>query len=236
LGDIHSRKNIDFYDQRAAQYDDLHIFKRENRVHYKKIKKVFEMLELKPGDRVIEIGVGTGIHAQWLTSRVDVHFAGIDVSAGMIRQARHRLSNNKHVDCLVCNAESLPFKDKTFDAAYCSGSLHHITNPEITVGEMARVLKDNGRIVIMEPNRYFPKNLFHALTNPIERNVLKMTLTNLRTWAEKNHMKEIHTSYFIFTPPIPKSFIPMYDKVDNFMEGIPLFNRLSIMLYLSARK
>jgi ubiquinone/menaquinone biosynthesis C-methylase UbiE len=232
----HSRKNIDYYNEQAEIFDESHLFKRENRNHYKKIEKIFELLQLKSGDRVLEIGAGTGIHAKWLTRKLDLHFTGIDVSRGMIDQAFERLGDVKRIEFIVCNAEYLPFKDNSFDAVYCSGSLHHTSNPEMTVEEMTRVVKPDRRLVLMEPNRSFPKNLFHALTNPIERNVLMMTLKNFKNWAKKNRLRNIITSYFIYTPPIPRSLIPLYDRIDNFMEKIPLFKRSSIMLYLCAKK
>src|SRR5262245_16070775 len=79
-------------------------------------KAVLDALQLKPGDRVLEVGVGTGISLP-LYPR-DVRITGIDVSREMLERARGRVARAKltNVDALEeMDAEAMTFPDASFD-------------------------------------------------------------------------------------------------------------------------
>ena len=233
---VHNKINIDYYDSFAKDYDKKHMFGRENRNHLKKIGKITQLLDVTSGDKVLEIGVGSGIHAERLIRSRDVHFTGLDISQGMVGEAGKRLKNFKNVNLVVGKGEELDFKDNTFDGVFCSGTLHHLDNQLQGLKEMVRVVKPGKKIVVMEPNKYFFKNYLRGRFISFERHSLKMTMSNFKRWAKKLPLKDVRISYFIYTPPFPKSMIPFYEKLDKFFLHVPLVRSTSIMLYLSGTK
>ncbi len=232
----HNKINIDYYNKTAEKYDEKHMFGRENRNHLKKIDKIINLLQLKEGDKVLEIGVGSGIHAKRLLQRKNIHFTGLDISEGMINESKKRLSEFKNVELVVSKGEKLNFKDNSFDAVFCSGTLHHLDNQLQGLKEMARVLKPGGRITVMEPNKYFWKNYLRGRFLEFERYSLKMRKKNFEKWAKRLPLEKLQIKNFIYTPPFPKFMIPFYNKLDRFLQKVPLLKSTSIMIYLSGKK
>ncbi|MGC9974905.1 MAG: methyltransferase domain-containing protein [Gaiellaceae bacterium] len=108
-------------------------------------------LELGPGDRLLDVGCGTGAavrEAAALVSRV----VGLDLSPRMIEQARELAAELDNTEFAVGDGEHLPFPDGEFTAVLCSTSIHHFPSPRAAVGEMARVLAPGGRIAIGDAN------------------------------------------------------------------------------------
>lgn len=185
----------EYYNEQAAAFDTGNaIFHRANRNHYKKIDKIMDLLNVAKVDfsngQILEIGMGTGIHAHRLLERYpNVNYIGCDLSCSMIHIAKLRLLPKKEtqVDCkfIIANGEKLPFKDDTFDGVFISGSLHHFSNPFNGFKEAVRVTRPGCRIVVMEPNWIFPTNLLPALCNKYERNILKMQQQNFKKWLQQ---------------------------------------------------
>ena len=197
-----------YYDKKADTFENGLFLKRSNRNHLKKIKKICELLNLndlsRPNSSILEVGVGTGIHAKYLLMQYpDIRYTGIDISKGMINKAKKKLSEvNKvnNITLLVANGERLPYKNNSFDAAYISGSLHHFANPRLGLIELVRVVRRG--IVIMEPNWLFPTNFFAGCTKKVERNILKMSKRNFRKWASDSDIDNTKINNFIYTPPV----------------------------------
>jgi ubiquinone/menaquinone biosynthesis C-methylase UbiE len=104
-----------------------------------------------PTDLALDVACGPGAYSLAMSSRVK--FArGIDLTEEMIRQARifqaERAITNAAFDC--GEAEALPYADATFDLVTCQMSFHHMPKPEEALGEMVRVAKPAGRIVVID--------------------------------------------------------------------------------------
>ena len=117
-------------------------------LHKGRVESV-ERLRLSSGDRVLEIGVGTGINVSLYPRDCDV--TAIDLSAAMLekaarRVARHRLSN---VSLLQMDAETLTFPDDSFDIVYAPYTISVVSDPVKVVHEMRRVCRPGGRFVFL---------------------------------------------------------------------------------------
>jgi len=105
-------------------------------------KGLVELLAARPGERVLDLGCGTG----WLTASISEAGAdvlGVDNSAEMIRHARE---NHPELGFEVADGADLPY-DSRFDAVFSNAALHWIHPPERAVEGIARALRVGGRLV-----------------------------------------------------------------------------------------
>ncbi len=98
---------------------------------------------------VLEVAIGTG--ASLGDYGKDTKITGIDFSEKMLKRARKRAERlGREIDLLEMDAESLQFPDNSFDTVVSSLSLCTIPKPIIALQEMARVCRDDGRILLFE--------------------------------------------------------------------------------------
>lgn len=225
----------DHYREEADKFDALK--RRENRNHLNKIAAIARHLDIQKGDRVLEVGVGTGIHAQHLLKQSygTCSYTGVDLSTDMLDVARKRLHMYPDIQLLEMDGEHLSFPDNTFDSVFISGTLHHLEDFAQGVAELIRVLKPGGRFCIMEPHYFFPTNMFWAHTKAEEVGAKYITRKNLHAW-----LKDLPVTYtldnFAYTPPFPKALLPVFAVLDRMIARIPLLNRFSIMLFVRGTK
>jgi phosphatidylethanolamine/phosphatidyl-N-methylethanolamine N-methyltransferase len=104
----------------------------------------------RPAQRIIEVGVGTGLSLPHF--RADARVTGIDVSAPMLAKARRRVERKKlkQVEALLeMDAENLTFDDNSFDAVLALYVASVVPNPARFAAEMRRVCKPGGTIVVV---------------------------------------------------------------------------------------
>jgi SAM-dependent methyltransferase len=104
--------------------------------------------QLAGSARLLDIGCGTGRFAVLAAERLGARVWGIDASQAMLDQARRR-PGARAVGWRQARAEQLPFKDGWFDAAHAHLVLHLVDDRAAALGEMARVLGDSGRAVVL---------------------------------------------------------------------------------------
>jgi ubiquinone/menaquinone biosynthesis C-methylase UbiE len=113
---------------------------------------VSNLLEIAPGDGVLEVGFGPGVIIQCLSELATAgHVAGIDPSREMVAQARARnvaAIRSGRVDLCQGSVESLPFDDDRFDKAPALNSMQVWPDAVVGLREMRRVMKPGGRIAI----------------------------------------------------------------------------------------
>lgn len=114
---------------------------------------VVDRLDLRPGDRVLEIGCGPGVATRSAVRRVarSGHVIAVDPSETMIRLAAtlSRRSRDR-IQWKPGSAEQLPVEDASVDVAFAVNSWHHWGDHTGALRELDRVLAPNGRVTVVE--------------------------------------------------------------------------------------
>ena len=111
--------------------------------------QAMQRMAIAPGDRILEVGVGTGINLG-LYPR-DCTVTGIDLSDSMLEKAYERVAEKtmRNVRLLEMDASRLTFPDDSFDIVYAPYLISVVPDPVQVAREMRRVCRPGGRIVIL---------------------------------------------------------------------------------------
>ena len=112
---------------------------------------VLSLLQLEPGNSVLDVGCGTGDDILVMAKAVGKsgRAVGIDSSKVMISEALKRTADSDvRVELAVGSAYDLPYPDSTFDAVRCERVFEHLDKPQLALQEIVRVTKSGGRIVL----------------------------------------------------------------------------------------
>ncbi|WP_435348704.1 class I SAM-dependent methyltransferase [Haloarchaeobius sp. HRN-SO-5] len=110
-----------------------------------------EYADLHPGERVLDVGCGTGIVARRAASQVrdDGVVVGLDINEAMLDVARETSSEVRPaIEWRLGDATDVPFGDESFDVVFCQQALQFVPDPAAALREMHRVLSPGGRLVV----------------------------------------------------------------------------------------
>jgi phosphatidylethanolamine/phosphatidyl-N-methylethanolamine N-methyltransferase len=122
------------------------IFKRW---FYPRQRHVIQSLVLRPGQRILDLGVGTGFSLPLYPRHVQV--VGVDLSNKMLREAQKHVQQEDltHVTLLEMDAAHLAFPDNTFDIVLAAFVISVVPDPIRVIAEIKRVSKPEGQIVLI---------------------------------------------------------------------------------------
>jgi ubiquinone/menaquinone biosynthesis C-methylase UbiE len=118
----------------------------------------FKLLPVKGGEKVLDVGCGTGRHSWYVCSLDHCSVYAMDIDLESLLKAKYVLYM---MDCekqskgkwniIMGNGMRMPFKDATFDKIICSEMMEHVIDDEQGVRELYRVLKDGGAMAVSVP-------------------------------------------------------------------------------------
>jgi len=180
--------SIKEFDRWAKTYDNFfnHLFFSYSN------KKIASLIKTIKKISTLDVGSGTGILIEQLISKNNIEIYGLDLSPEMVKASRKKFSKNKNVEITLGSAVKMPFKNNSFDYITCSHSFHHHPNSHQSLKEMYRVLKPQGKIIILDASRdgiiqrlfckiidIFEGKVFHYSKEEMENLFKKVGLNNI---------------------------------------------------------
>jgi len=120
------------------------------------------LLEVKPGDSVLETSVGTGLNFKYLPH--GVRLSGLDLSPEMLTRCQSNLRRwHLDADLYLGNAESLPFADSSFDVVFTCGGFNFFSDKPKAIREMIRVTRPGGHLMIEDETEEYVKSTYEKI-------------------------------------------------------------------------
>lgn len=175
----------------------------------------FNILDVKPGYRILDIGCGPGRHISAAYEYEKVTAIGADLSHEDMLQGVKRLQFHDHLGAhkggswafTMADITNLPFADNSFDIVLCSEVMEHIPNDSAAAKELLRVVKPGHNLVVSVP-RFWPEKICWMLSDEYfnanmghVRIYKKKPLVNLiekqgATYWNAHHAHSIHAPYW----------------------------------------
>ena len=111
------------------------------------LDEIAKHVPAKAGLSILDLGCGTGRFAAPLAHRFSARVVGLDLAASMLAVAAQTLGNSGAA-LVRGTADALPFADASFDVVFLSMTLHHIRSSPSAIGEIWRVLKPGGKLLV----------------------------------------------------------------------------------------
>jgi demethylmenaquinone methyltransferase/2-methoxy-6-polyprenyl-1,4-benzoquinol methylase len=170
-----------FFDDRAETWDTITTHKPQ------KIRHLLQYLELREGDRVLDVGTGTGVMVSFLAESVGANgcVTAIDYSRNMIEVARrkHPVEQFPQVSFRVMDVNDLGQSDQ-YDAIICFSCFPHFLDQAECIRRMTTTLKPGGRLMIAhEDSREYINSLHQNAGDAVEHDYLPPSEVVVRYFA-----------------------------------------------------
>lgn len=193
--------------------------------------------------RILEIGCGTGHASYWMARHSSAHVLGTDICAPFIEEAKKKYQlPNLHYEVVDFNNPSS--FDTKFDYVVGDGILHHLyDNLDTAFARMRGLLKENGKIIFLEPNIHnpyihlifsYPRFRVRANLEPGEMAFSKRFIIDSLVRAGFTDIQVDHKDFLI--PGIPSFLIAPSIFTGAVLEKIPFVNTMAQSIFIRARK
>ena len=168
-----------YFDNIAPQWDTL----RQDFFSVSVRDQALDIAGVKRGLTALDVGAGAGFISEGLVAR-GLQVIAVDQSERMLAELAERVPT---VDCRVGEADQLPVDDETVDFVFANMYLHHVPDPQVAIGEMVRVLKPGGTLVITDLDQHE----FEFLRKEQHDRWLGFKRTELQGWFVKANLSGI---------------------------------------------
>jgi ubiquinone/menaquinone biosynthesis C-methylase UbiE len=136
----------EFFNCAAATWDQ----RFQNRELTEFLSQLVPTFSLKPGQKVLDVGTGTGVLVPFLLKAVGPagHVMAVDYAEKMVEVCRSKYAYVPNVRFAVQRVEKLDFPSASFDAVTCFGLFPHLENKEAALRQLSCVLKPGGKLII----------------------------------------------------------------------------------------
>ncbi|MDG2307304.1 MAG: methyltransferase domain-containing protein [Candidatus Binatia bacterium] len=150
------------YSQFSVLYDRIF-----TNVFSPRINQVIQSMNLEPGSRVLEVGVGTGLSLTAYPPHCEV--VGVDLAEDMLTRAQRKIERSGwgHVELAVGDAQALDFPDASFDYVTSFHVVSVVPDAQAMMREMARVCRPGGRLVIINHFRS-PRRIVSSVVDRLD--------------------------------------------------------------------
>ncbi len=223
----------------AARYDAWYQTPLGAFAHALEQEAIFGLADVKPGERVVDIGCGTGIYALELARR-GLRVIGLDSSLEMIAIAREKCREAGLATLWVCGAaEALPFRSASADLALAVTSLCFVSHPDRAIEEMHRVITLDGRVVLGELNRWsswaFVRRLKGLVIDTIYNRAHFWSRRELERLLRRNGLAPRAARIVLHIPPIRRvAFLKRARIVDDLLRR--LLPGMGAFIVVAARR
>ena len=223
---------------------------RFENIFYKALYEMYEDFNAYASEKaknkiVLDYGCGVGNVTQKIATLNPSKLFGIDISEVSINKAiKNAKNSNLQIEYTVDNCEKTKFKAETFDLVFGSGILHHL-NLQNAVGEINRILKNDGEMIFLEPLGTNPLINFYRKLTPKSRSVdehpfLKKDfdfISSLFSQVTVKYYGFFTLVFFLFYKNPKKSLIfKITSKLDNYFFKIKYFKNLAWSVMIVAKK
>jgi len=134
----------EYFNQLAGKWDKMTL--EETRA---RLPQMIDYLAIKPGDTILDVGGGTGILLPLLyeVAGNKGKIVSLDIAEEMLKRARNNCHPN-NIHYVHADAAAIPLASETFDLVICYSCFPHFPNKLKALAEMARVLRNRGRLAI----------------------------------------------------------------------------------------
>ncbi|MHC1720335.1 MAG: class I SAM-dependent methyltransferase [Clostridiaceae bacterium] len=178
------------FDEFASHYDDWYGEKKGSFIDKVETNIAFEMLEIKKGMKILDVGCGTGNFCIKL-AEAGCKVTGIDISEEMLAIARVKASEKKlQINFINMDVADLKFKDNEFDAVISMATVEFIHNVTKMIEEIFRVVKIEGQVFIGTINGDSDWGEFYrskiARGNTVYKYAEFKTIQDMKSWNPNN--------------------------------------------------
>jgi ubiquinone/menaquinone biosynthesis C-methylase UbiE len=130
------------YDTTAPSYDELYGEEQEA-----KYQKALKHVNVAADSWILDVGCGTGLLFSHVAPKAQI-LVGVEISHGLLVRAKEKAERLSNVHLVQADADHLPFQNGLFSAVFAFTVLQNMPKPKETLGELKRVTKSDGNLVV----------------------------------------------------------------------------------------
>ena len=243
-----------YYETRAHELDELGLT-YEHPEPYKRFfygtrfHAVLRALDPQPGERILDVGCGSGVYTRELVER-GAKVVATEFTPTPLALAKRNVGElAAQVEFRLEDAQALSLPDAAFDKVLLTEVIEHLPEPERAIAEAARVLRPGGLLVVSTPSRFSPMNLAYALKRRIRgygfnEHLHEFTPRSFRRLVS-HHFRVEGLDFANFVLPYPADelylrlgspALSVLKLTERILSRAPLARRLGWTMVMRARK